>query len=116
MATVMLEISEGFSVYKSDVPAFKPFTSYFRFWIGVNEFKLVEDILTHVLLTLLTFIPLPYQFCEKKKKNKNKNKTKKQKQKTRNKNKTKKNNHHHNNNKKPHQFVLDGFSLVWGIK
>ena len=47
-----------------DVPAFKVhvFTSDFRFWIGVNEYYVV-DILTQILLTLLPSIT--YQFCKK---------------------------------------------------
>ena len=46
-----------------DVPAFKVcvFTSDFKFELELMD--IVVDILTQILLTLLTFIA--YQFCEK---------------------------------------------------
>ena len=62
----MLEILDGFSlVYMiPDVTTYKVsiFTSDYKFLMWVNEL-LVVDILTQILLTLLTSVA--YQFCEK---------------------------------------------------
>ena len=47
----------------ADVLAFKvdDFTSDFKFWIGVNEYSIVLDILTQILLNLLTSTVLPIE-------------------------------------------------------
>ena len=51
MADVMLEILDGFSFgMRSDIPAFKVpvFASGFEFWMKINEWVVVVDILTQI--------------------------------------------------------------------